>query len=137
MSDQRDKMARLGRMVDEALSETGELPELANAPGGFSRTGSAECYVPQVLGGGTLHQAVEDICWIYRSRDLAENLRRYGWREARREVMRHGPLDKEWRSHRGKPPVRLTRAGVEIKLSDGVQVLSWKRMQSQVRARRS
>lgn len=137
MSDQTDMTARLGRMVDEALSETGELPELANAPGSFSRTGPAERYVPQVLGGGTLHQAVEDICWIYRSRDLAENLRRYGWREARRRVMRQGQLHKEWSSHRGKAPVRLARSGVEVKLPNGVQRSSWKRMQSQIRARRS
>ena len=105
----------------------------------FSRkaTDSYGRYQHQVLGGGALYQAVEDMCWVYQNRGLAESLRRYGWREARRKVMRQGPLDREWRSHRGKPPVRLARTGVEVKLPDGVQTLSWKRMQSQVRARRS
>jgi hypothetical protein len=132
-----DQMEKLGRMVDEAISEAGTKPEMANAPESVSRTASAEHYAPRVLGGGTLHQAVEDICWIYQSRDLAENLRRYGWRKARRKVMRQGPLDREWSSHRSKPPVRLTRKGVEVKLSEGIQTQSWERMQSQVRARRS
>ena len=132
-----DQTSRLGRMVDEALAEAGDMPEAGGAPEGVARADSKGRYTPHVLGGGTPHQAVEDICWIYRSRGLAENLRRYGWREARRKVLRYGPLDNEWRSHRGKPPVRLTRSGVEVKLPEGVQTLSWKRMQSQVRARRS
>jgi hypothetical protein len=80
---------------------------------------------------------VEDVCWIYRNRYLAENLRRFGWRKARRKVMSQGPLEAEWVSHRGRLPVRLTRRGVEVKLPDGVETLNWKRMQSQVRARRS
>jgi hypothetical protein len=107
------------------------------APATVSRTASVARSAPRVLGGGFLHQAVEDICWIYQGRDLAENLRRYGWREARRKVMRQGPPNKEWISHRGKPPVRLARSGIEVKLPGGVQTVSWKRMQSQIRARRS
>jgi hypothetical protein len=130
-------MASLGRMVDEALSGVGEMPEVTNAPTRTSRTASAEGYGPRVLGGGALHQAVEDICWIYQSRDLAENLHRYGWREARRRVTRQGPLEKEWSSHRGGNSVRLTRSGVEVKVLDGIEALNWKRMQSQIRARRS
>ena len=90
-----------------------------------------------VLGGGALQQAVEDVCWIYQSRDLAENLLRYGWREARRRVMRQGPLEMKWSSHRGGNPLRLTRSGVEVKVLDGIETLNWKRMQSQIRARRS
>jgi hypothetical protein len=132
-----DHMERLGRMVDEAFSPAGGTSELANAPTRASRTPSAERYGQRVLGGGALHQAVEDVCWIYRDRDLAENLRRFGWREARRRVMSQGPLEAEWVSHRGRPQVRLTRGGVEVKLPNGVETLNWKRMQSQVRARRS
>jgi hypothetical protein len=132
-----DHMERLGRMVDEAISQAGGTSELANAPTRDSRTPSGERRGQGVHGGGPLHQAVEDICWIYQGRYLAENLRRYGWREARRRVMRQGPLDREWRSHRGRPPVRLTRKGVEVKLADGVEALDWKRMQGQIRARRS
>jgi hypothetical protein len=132
-----DEMARLGRMIDETLSGPDTKSETANEPASIPRTTSLERFAPRVLGGGPHHQAVEDVCWIYRNRCLAENLRRFGWREARRKVMSQGPLETEWVSHLGRPPVRLTRGGVEVKLQDGVEALNWKRMQSQVRARRS
>ena len=136
-----DQMAKLGRMVDEALSEADTIPDAANAPASTAdstpRTSPTGRYARPVIGGGSSYQAVEDICWIYQDWSLSENLRRYGWRQARRNVMHQGPLSKEWTSHRGRPPVRLTRKGVEVKLADGVQALSWKRIQSQVSARRS
>ena len=132
-----DQMARLGRMVDEALSEADPMTDAANTTAGSPRTAPTGRYARTVIGGGTSYQAVEDICWIYQDRALAENLRRYGWRQARRNVMRQGPLSKEWTSHRGRSPVRLTRKGVEVKLADGIQTLSWQRIQSQVGARRS
>jgi hypothetical protein len=132
-----DEMARLGRMIDEALSGAYTKSETANDPASIPRTTRLEQLAPRVLGGGPHHQAVEDVCWIYRNRYLAENLRRFGWRKARRKVMSQGPLEAEWVSHRGRLPVRLTRRGVEVKLPDGVETLNWKRMQSQVRARRS
>ncbi|MGB3684130.1 MAG: hypothetical protein WA990_16755 [Rubrobacteraceae bacterium] len=132
-----DQMSRLGRMVDEALSEADAPPEAANTTVGFPKTDPAGRYARRAIGGGTSHQAIEDICWIYQDRSLAENLRRYGWRQARRNVMRQGPLSKEWMSHRGRPPVRLTRKGVEVKLADGIETLSWQRIQSQVGSRRS
>ena len=91
-------------MVDEALSQAGTEQKLANAQAGEPGPSSAERYAPRMLGGGTLHQAVEDICWIYRSGDLAENLRMHAWRKARRKVMRQGPLERVWISHRGGPP---------------------------------
>jgi hypothetical protein len=53
------------------------------------------------------------------------------------EVMRQGPLEREWISHRGRPPVHLTRGGVEVKMLEGVRTQSWERVQSQVRAHRS
>lgn len=130
-----DEMARLGRMVDEAVGEADRL----RYPAGGLRMVPAQRYAGMMVGGGVRasYQAVEDICWVYQDRDLAENLRRCGWREVRRRVMRQGPLSKEWVSHRGGPPVRLTRKGVEVKLEDGVRTVSWEKMQSQVRARRS
>lgn len=130
-----DQMERLGHMVDEALSEAGPLPAPASTP----RTTSIEGYERTATGrvARVSYYAIEDICWIYQDRGLAENLRRYGWRQARRNVIRQGPLSKEWTSHRGRPPVRLTRKGVEVKLADGVQTLSWQRIKSQVGARRS
>jgi hypothetical protein len=131
-----DEMARLGRMIDEALSGSDTESETVNEPASIPRTASLERFAPRVLGGPH-HQAVEDVCWIYRNRYLAENLRRFGWREARRRVLSQGALEAEWVSHRGRPPVRLTRGGVEVKLPSGVETLNWKRMQSQVRARRS
>ena len=136
-----DSLEKLGRMVDEAFSEADAMPDVAKAPAS-ARASTPGISSPTerpatVIGGGNSYQAVEDICWIYRDRSLAENLRRYGWRQARRNVMRQGPLSKEWASHRGRPPVRLTRKGVEVKLADGIQTLSWQRIQSQVSARRS
>ena len=128
-------------MVDEALSGADAVPEVVNAPAdapeSTPRTAPKGRYARKVIGGGIFYQAVEDICWIYQDRSLAENLRRYGWRRARRNVMRQGPLSKEWTSHRGRPPVRLTRKGVEVKLEGGIQTLSWQRIQSQVSSRRS
>ena len=88
-------------------------------------------------GPRTDYYAVEDACWIYQDLDLAQNLRRYGWREARRRIMSQSPPSKEWVSHRGRPPVRLTRRGLEVKLENGVRLLDWQRMQSHIRARRS
>lgn len=82
-------------------------------------------------------QAVEDVCWLYLDRNLDDNLRRHGWREARRNVLRQGPLSGAWTSsHRGHPPVRLTRRGVEVNLQYGVKRFGWERMQDQIRARR-
>ncbi len=130
-----DQVEGLGRMVDEVLAET----DARLAPASTPRTISTEGYEGTATGGGAriCYYAVEDICWIYQDRSLAENLRRYGWRQARRNVIRQGPLSKEWTSHRGRSPVRLTRKGVEVKLAGGIQTLSWKRIQSQVSARRS
>lgn len=130
-----DEMARLGRMVDEAVGEVGALAH----PWRGLRTAPLKSNAVVVVGGGASasYQAVEDVCWLYRGRDLAENLRGRGWCEARRRVTRQGPLSEEWISHRGKPPVRLTRGGVEVKLEDGVRTVSWEKMQSQIRARRT
>jgi hypothetical protein len=88
-------------------------------------------------GPRTDYYAVEDACWIYQDLDLAQNLRRYGWREARRRITSQSSPSKEWVSHRGRPPVRLTRRGLEVKLENGVRLLDWQRMQSHIRARRS
>lgn len=132
-----EEMARLGRMVDEAVGEVGTSPNLAYG----LRVAPAQQYAGAVVGGGigASYQAVEDACWIHQDRGLAETLRRpCSWREARRRVMRQGPLSKEWISRRGRPPVRLTRKGIEVKLEDGVRsTISWEKMQDQVRARRS
>lgn len=135
-----DSLERLGRMVDEAFSETDAMPGAAKAPASARTSTPRTDYTERsatVLGGGISYQAIEDICWIYQNRDLTENLCRYSWRQARRNVLRQGSLSKEWTSHRGRHPVRLTRKGVEVKLADGVQTLSWKRIQNQVGARRS
>lgn len=126
-----DEMANLRQMVDEAFSGSAAK---ADAPRAFATTPAAR-YAG--TGPKPAYQAVEDVCWVYQDRNLAENLRRHGWREARRRVMRQGKLSREWISHRGRPPVRLTRRGVEVKLEGKVQLVEWSRMQEQVRARRS
>jgi hypothetical protein len=91
-----DEMASLGRMVDEVLSGVDTAPDMTTTPADGSCAAPAEGHSTRVLGGGALHQAVEDVCWIYRNRYLAENLRRFGWRKARRKVMSQGPLEAEW-----------------------------------------
>jgi hypothetical protein len=107
------------------------------APKSRSRRYTSSRDQSAAAGPRTDYYAVEDACWIYQDRDLAQNLRRYGRREARRRIMSQGPLSKEWISHHGRPPVRLTRRGLEVKLENGVRLLDWQRMQSHIRARRS
>lgn len=83
------------------------------------------------------YYAIEDACWIYQYRDLEQNLKRLGWREARRRVLAQGSLSKEWVRRHGHKPVRLTRRGLEVSFDRGVETLSWKRMQSAIQSRRS
>jgi len=33
------------------------------------------------------YNAVSDACWIYQYRELEQNLRRFGWRQARRRLL--------------------------------------------------
>src|SRR3712207_9217560 len=42
------------------------------------------------------YDTVSDALWIYRYRDLEQNLQRFGWRQARRKVLTQGALSREW-----------------------------------------
>lgn len=80
-----------------------------------------------------LYNAVADACYIYRYRDLERNLKRFGWRQARRRVLRHGALSGEWIG-RGRGEVRLRRKGLEVRFSDGAWIIGWKELQEFVGA---
>lgn len=83
-----------------------------------------------------LYEAVSDACWLYRYRDLEYNLRRFGWRRARRAVLAEGPLSNRWLD-RGRGEVRLTRRGLEVRFESAVQTISWRELKEMIEARRS
>jgi hypothetical protein len=80
-----------------------------------------------------LYHAVADACYIYGYRDLERNLRRFGWRQARRRILRHCALSGEWVG-RGRGEVRLRRKGLEVRFSDGARIIGWKELQEFVGA---
>ncbi len=82
------------------------------------------------------YNAVSDACWIYQRRDLEQNLRRFGWREARRRVLAQGALSREW-VNRGRGELRLTRRGLEMRFASGVRTIDWKELKDMIEARRS
>jgi hypothetical protein len=84
----------------------------------------------------TKYMAVSDACWLYQDRELEQTLRRFGWRKARKEVLGHGQVKREWVGG-GRGELRLGRKGLEIRFSNGTRVMGWKELQEFVRARRS
>ena len=82
-----------------------------------------------------LYKAVADACCIYGYRDLETNVRRLGWRQARRRILQHGALSGEWVG-RGRGELRLRRKGLEVRFNYGVRLVGWKELQEFVRARR-
>jgi hypothetical protein len=82
------------------------------------------------------YNAVSDACWIYRYRDLEQNLRRFSWRQARRKVLAQGALSREW-MNRGRGDLRLTRGGLQMRFRRGVRTMSWKELKDFIEARRS
>ncbi len=82
------------------------------------------------------YNALTDACWIYRYRDLEQNLRRSGWRQARRRILAHGALSGEW-VNRGGGDVRLSRRGLEMRFRGGKQVMDWNKLREMILARRS
>jgi hypothetical protein len=87
-------------------------------------------------GPRTKYMAVSDACWLYQDRELEQTLRRFGWRKARKEVLGHGQVKREWVG-RGRGELRLGRKGLEMRFSNRTHVMSWKELQEFVRARRS
>jgi hypothetical protein len=82
------------------------------------------------------YNAVSDACWIYQHRDLEQNLRRFGWRQARRRVLAQGALSREW-MNRGRGDLRLTRSGLQMRFASGVRTMGWKELKGMIEARRS
>lgn len=83
-----------------------------------------------------MHRAVSDACHVYRYRDLEHNLREFGWRGARRRVLRHSSLSGHW-VNRGRGELRLRRGGLEVRLDGGGnRLLGWKELQGVVRTGR-
>jgi hypothetical protein len=85
-------------------------------------------------GPRTKYMAVSDACWLYQDLELEQNLRRFGWRKARKEAL--GQVRREWVG-RGRGELRLGRKGLEMRFSNGTYVMGWKELQDFVRARRS
>ena len=82
------------------------------------------------------YNAVSDAIWIYQDRELEQNLRRFDWRQARRRVLSHGPLSREW-LNREHGDLRLTRGGLEMRFTSGVRAIDWKELKDMIEARRS
>jgi hypothetical protein len=82
------------------------------------------------------YNAVSDALWIYQDREVEQNLRRFGWRQARRRVLEHGPLSREW-INRGRGELRLTRGGLQMRFARGVRTIGWKELKDRIEARRS
>jgi hypothetical protein len=60
-----------------------------------------------------MYRAVSDACYVYQYRDLEHNLWKFGWRQARKRVLLHGALSREW-INRVRGELRLRRRGLEI-----------------------
>ncbi len=82
------------------------------------------------------YQALTDACWVYQYRNLEQNLRRFGWRQARRRSLKNGALSREW-ADRGHGDLRLTRGGLGMRFESGIRVISWKELKEMIEARRS
>jgi hypothetical protein len=82
------------------------------------------------------YMAVSDACWLYQDLELEQNLRRLDWRKARKRVLGHGQVKREWVG-RGRGDLRLGRRGLKMRFADGTRVVGWRELQDFVRARRS
>lgn len=93
------------------------------------------------LGGGddatdprARYRAVEDACWLYQDQDLERNLRRFGWRRARREILRD--VGRGWVARGGGREMRLVRKGLEVRFSHATESISWRELRGFILARR-
>jgi hypothetical protein len=83
-----------------------------------------------------LSKAVSDACYIYRYRDLEHNLRRFGWRQARKRILQRGTLSGEWVSRDRRGELRLRRRGLEVRFDNSKRIIGWKELQEFIWARR-
>lgn len=76
----------------------------------------------------SLSGAISTAFHVYRYRSLGQNLREYGWRKARRLVLKEGALSGEWIGS-GASEVRLTRRGLDVRLSGGeIRTVDWQHL---------
>jgi hypothetical protein len=93
--------------------------------------------IPKGYGTQAMYRAVSDACYVYQSWDLEHNLWKFGWRQARKRVLRHGALSGKW-VNRGSGELRLRRRGLEVRLDDGgKRLIGWKELQEFIQARRN
>lgn len=75
-----------------------------------------------------LSRAISTAFRVYRYRSLEQNLRKHGWRKARRLVLKEGALSGEWIG-RGASEVSLTRRGLNVRLSGGeIRTVDWQQL---------
>lgn len=116
------------------MTRTAGTPENSVNPKSRDPSGAGET-VPQGYGTHETHRAISDACRVYRYRDLEHNLQRFGWRRARKRVLRRGALSGQW-INRGRGELRLRRGGLEVRLDDGGnRLVGWKELQGFVRVR--
>ena len=118
------------------MTRTAETPENGVKNPRRRNPAGAGGTVPEGYGTHEMYRAVSDACCVYRYRDLKHNLRKFGWRRARKRVLRHGALSGQW-VIRGRGELRLRRRGLEVRLDNGSnRLVGWKELQEFVRARR-
>lgn len=84
----------------------------------------------------SLSKAIRTAFHVYRYRSLEQNLRNHGWRKARRLVLKEGALSGEWIG-RGGGEVRLTRCGLDVRLSGGeIRTVDWQQLWERARTSR-
>lgn len=82
-----------------------------------------------------LYTAVAEACHIYQYRNLQENMRKFGWKQARKRVLAYGALSNEWARYR-RGDVRIRRRGLEVRFRQRTKLISWRELQEFVRAER-
>lgn len=102
---------------------------------GKSKTGTSEKRYWDEDDRRARYNAVSDAVWVYQYRDLEQNLRRFGWRQARRRVLAQGALSREW-MNRGRGDLRLTRGGLQMRFRSGVKTMGWRELKDFIEARR-
>ena len=76
----------------------------------------------------SLSRAISTAFHVYRYHSLEQNLRKFGWRKARRLVLKEGASSGEWIG-RGASEVRLTRRGLAVRLSGGeIRTADWQHL---------
>ncbi len=92
---------------------------------GFNTGKEKDTYTPR--------RAVIDACLLYRDAKFESNLRRnITWRKARRLVREADPFGGKWTARSSGRAMRLTRRGLEVRLTHGVMRLSWRNLQDRL-----